>query len=368
MDERCCALEIVGVSSPFWRDRHVFLTGHTGFKGAWLALWLQLLGAKVTGFSLAPPTQANLFDSAGVADGITSITGDIRDFNLLRSTLIESRASIVFHLAAQSIVAEGYRAARDTFATNLTGTINLLDAIRNSPLVQSAVIVTSDKCYAPSAHATPHSEVDALGGNDPYSASKACAEIATAAWRHSFFPCADAPRIASARAGNVIGGGDWSAHRLLPDVARAFIAGQAVCLRMPNAVRPWQHVLDALSGYLQLAEKLGSADGSKYSRAWNFGPADCDHLTVAEIAMRCAEIWGDGARVEMAGDNFQQETLALRLDAEAARKDLLWQPRWSADQALRQALEWYRAWQASPDDTRKLRAFTLSQINAYAST
>ena len=352
----------------FWKGRRVFLTGHTGFKGAWLALWLQKVGADVTAFSLAPPTRPNLFEAARVAQGIRSIIGDIRDYEALTTALRDSRASIVFHLAAQAIVAEGYRAARDTFATNLTGTVNLLDAIRGCPTVEAAVIVTSDKCYMPSPEGKPLHETDPLGGKDPYSASKSCAEIATAAWRDSFFHASNSPRIASARAGNVIGGGDWATHRLLPDLVRAFAADEAVVLRMPGAIRPWQHVLEALAGYLLLAQHLCAEDGMRFARSWNFGPVEADHLAVGEVAKRCAEIWGGGARIEVAAANFQKETWTLRLDATQASEALGWHPRWSVEQALRNTIDWYQAWYSTPNDSSRIRALTLTQIDEYVVT
>lgn len=358
-------MEAVALNPDFWNGRQVFLTGHTGFKGAWLALWLQKVGADVTAFSLAPPTQPNLFEAAQVAQGITSIHGDIRDYDALGKALRDSGASIVFHLAAQSIVADGYRFARDTFATNVTGTLNLLDCMRECPAVEAAVIVTSDKCYVPSTAGAPLRESDALGGKDPYSASKSCAEIATASWRESFFNSDESPHIATARAGNVIGGGDWAAHRLLPDIVRAFQARHPLSLRMPGAIRPWQHVLEALAGYLLLAEHLCGKEGTRYARAWNFGPAEADHLTVGEVAKRCVELWGGNARVEVAKANFQKETETLHLDASHARKTLGWSPRWCADEALRHTLEWYRAWYA---DSSRMRALTLAQIDDYTAT
>jgi CDP-glucose 4,6-dehydratase len=348
----------------FWKDRQVFLTGHTGFKGAWLALWLQKVGAGVTAFSLAPPTQPSLFEVAQVAQGITSIHGDIRDYDALTTALQDSGASIVFHLAAQATVADGYRFARDTFATNLTGTINLLDAIRDCPVVEAVVVVTSDKCYVPSAIGAPLREGDPLGGKDPYSASKSCAEIATASWRESFFDNADSPRIATARAGNVIGGGDWGTHRLLPDMVRAFAAGEALLLRMPDAVRPWQHVLDALHGYLRLAERLSGTEGARFAGAWNFGADDHDHLSVAEVTQRAATLWGDGARFVCAAENFQKETMTLRLDASRARSELGWTSRWPLDTALRHTVEWYQAWTRHED----MRPVTLAQIDHYLAT
>ncbi|MDP2134415.1 MAG: CDP-glucose 4,6-dehydratase [Sulfuritalea sp.] len=361
-------MEAVALNPGFWKGRRVFLTGHTGFKGAWLTLWLQKVGAGVTAFSLSPPTLPNLFEAAQAARGITSIHGDIRDYDTLAAALRDSGASIVFHLAAQATVADGYRFARDTFATNVTGTLNLLDAMRDCPALEAAVIVTSDKCYAPSPIGESLREADPLGGKDPYSASKSCAEIATASWRESFFNTGSSPRIATARAGNVIGGGDWAAHRLLPDIVRAFHAGEALSLRMPGAVRPWQHVLEALAGYLLLAEHLCGKEGARFAQGWNFGPAEADHLTVGEVAERCARLWGENARVEMAKANFQKETETLRLDAGHARQALGWNPRWNAEEALRRTLDWYRAWHHDTGDSERIRALTLAQIDDYAAT
>jgi CDP-glucose 4,6-dehydratase len=358
----------VAVNPGFWSGRRVFLTGHTGFKGAWLALWLQKAGAEVTAYSLAPPTQPNLFEAARVHQGITSIHGDIRDYDALGTALRESGASIVFHLAAQATVADGYHFPRETFATNVTGTLNLLDAMRECPTVEAVVVVTSDKCYVPSHSGTPLRETDPLGGKDPYSASKSCAEIATASWRESFFNAENSARVATARAGNVIGGGDWAVHRLLPDIVRAFHAGKPLTLRMPDAIRPWQHVLEALAGYLLLAEHLCGKEGVRHAQGWNFGPAEADQLTVGEVAQRCARLWGGNARVEVAGSNFQKETETLRLDATHARQTLGWNTRWNADEALRRTLDWYRTWYVDAGNSDRIRALTLSQIDDYTAT
>ena len=352
---------MTAAGGSFWRGRRVFLTGHTGFKGAWLALWLQRVGARVTAFSLKPPTQPNLFERARVAEGMDSRHGDIRDFAALTTALSESQPSVVFHLAAQATVAEGYRSPRDTYTTNLNGTLNLLDAIRHCPTVEAAVIVTSDKCYAPSADEIPLAEDAPMGGRDPYSASKSCAEIAVGSWRESFCAAADAPRLATARAGNVIGGGDWGEHRLLPDVFTAFAAGKTPTLRMPDAIRPWQHVLDALHGYLMLAEALAGQDGVRFATGWNFGPDAADEIRVAEIAGRAAALWGKDAQIEISAANFQKETRTLRLDSTRSRTLLGWQPRWKLDQALQRTAEWYRAWSHGQD----LRAASLAQLDDY---
>lgn len=247
------------------------------------------------------------------------------------------------------------------------GTVNLLEAIRDSATVKAGVIVTSDKCYALAPGGEALRETGPLGGKDPYSASKGCAEIAVAAWRASFFDGDGAPRIATARAGNVIGGGDWSTHRLLPDFVRTFGSGQPLALRMPQAIRPWQHVLEALAGYLLLAERLCDDDGARLARGWNFGPAAGDHLTVGEVAQRCADLWGEGASIEIAAANFQKETETLRLDAGDARELLDWRPRWDAGQALRHTLTWYQKWLENPNDVFGINRMTLGQIDDYTS-
>ncbi|KAF0166963.1 MAG: CDP-glucose 4 6-dehydratase [Rhodocyclaceae bacterium] len=324
LGRRSRAMEAVVTATgnpDFWRGRRVFLTGHPGFKGAWLSLWLQRVGAGVTAFSPDPPTQPNLFEATRVAEGMDSRNGDIRDYAALASALRQSGASIVFHLSAQATVADGYRAARDTFATNLRGRLNLLDAIRGCPGVEAAVIVTREKCYAPTTDDAPLQENAPFGGRDPYSASKSCAEIAVQSWRESFFGDAGAPKIATVRAGNVIGGGDWGAHRLL-------------------------------------AERLTGEKGAQFACGWNFAPCAADHLSVAEIAKRTAAPWGAGARCVHAANKFQKESLALRLDASRARTELGWKQHGPLDTALRRTVEWYQGWARHED----IRAVTLAQL------
>lgn len=353
------AVEGVGLNPAFWRGRRVFLTGHTGFKGAWLALWLARLGALVTGYALAPPTRPNLFETAGVAGTLTHVLGDVRDRDALARALKAAAPEIVFHLAAQSLVRESYRTPVETVATNVMGTVHLLEAARQAPSVRAAVVVTSDKCYANHDPLRPCVESDPLGGRDPYSGSKACAEALTAAWRDAFF--GNGPAIASARAGNVIGGGDWAEDRLLPDAVRAFAAGQALRVRSPGATRPWQHVLDPLAGYLLLAEKLAQ-EGSAYATAWNFGPAAEGAATVERVATLACAQWGAGARWERDASPQPYEAPLLALDAGKARQTLGWRPRLALEVAVGWTIAWYRA---APDGAGA-RVQCERQLDEYA--
>jgi len=331
--------------AAFWRGRRVLLTGHTGFKGAWLAIWLHELGAEVHGFALDPPTAPNLFDDAAVARGLASDErADLRDPAGIAASTSRVRPEIVLHLAAQSLVRLSHREPLATFATNVMGTAHVLDAARRSPDVRAIVVVTSDKCYENRERLEPYHEEDALGGRDPYSASKACAEIVTGSWRASFAREADAPRIASARAGNVIGAGDMALDRLVPDCVRAFRAGKPVRLRHPGSVRPWQHVLEPLAGYLVLAETLRDASGAEAARAWNFGPDAADDATVGDVAHEAARLWGDDARIEIEeGASGPPEASILRLDSTAARASLGWAPRWPLARALEATIAGYRS-------------------------
>ena len=317
-------------SPGFWRGRRVLLTGHTGFKGAWLTLWLHELGASVTGFAL-PPEPNSLASLAQTERRLTSIHGDIRHPASLASAFAVSQPEIVLHLAAQSLVRQSYVAPVETFATNVMGTVHLLDAARQSPSVRAVLVVTSDKCYEPRPGGPPHREADALGGHDPYSASKACAELAAAAWRHAFA----GPDIATARAGNVIGGGDSAAGRLVPDCLRAWTQDKAVRVRHPNATRPWQHVLDPLCGYLLLAERLAAGPG--YAGPWNFGPPES--WPVRDMVQRLAAEWGSGDWTCDPGPH-PAETQDLAVDASQARERLGWAPRLG----VAEALGWVAAW------------------------
>ncbi len=347
---------MLGLAPDFWQGRSVLVTGHTGFKGGWLSLWLQKLGAQVTGYALTPPTTPSLFETACVGEAMQHHLGDLRDAAKLEQVMQAAAPEIVFHLAAQSLVRESYRDPVGTITSNVIGTMNVLEAIRRQPSVKAVVIITSDKCYQNREWLWPYREDEALGGKDPYSASKACAELITAAWRGSFL--ADRVAIATARAGNVIGGGDWAVDRLVPDALRAWQAGETVRIRYPDAVRPWQHVLEPLSGYLLLARRLhdGQAVG-----AWNFGPQESDTLSVGELLDRLASRWGQEARWHTDKSEHPHEAGMLRLDSSRARSQLGWATRFNSTQALDRVVSWHRAWLNGQD----MHAFTLGQIEEF---
>ena len=347
------------IPPEFWQGKKIFITGHTGFKGGWLSLWLQTLGAEVHGYSLAPPTEPSLFVVANVSKGMAGSTiADVRDAEKLSKAMSATRPDIVFHLAAQSLVRYSYTEPGETYATNIMGTVNLLDAVRKTPSVKSVVIVTSDKCYENREWVWPYREDEPMGGYDPYSSSKACAEIVTAAYRRSFLEAAGIG-VASARAGNVIGGGDWATDRLLPDFFRALDAGQSLVIRAPNAVRPWQHVLEPLSGYLALAENL-FADPAAFAEAWNFGPADQDARPVRWIVEQLTAA-RQGASWQLDKNPQLHEANHLKLDSSKARMRLDWQPRWNLQSALGKTVEWHQGWR----EKRDMNKFTLAQIDAY---
>jgi CDP-glucose 4,6-dehydratase len=345
------------------RDRAVLLTGHTGFKGSWLALWLADLGARVHGYALHPPTEPNAFEVAQVAGVLASDTrADLADLAALTATLERSQPEVVFHLAAQPLVREGYRDPLGTLATNVMGTANLLEAVRGVDSVRAVVVVATDKVYENPETGHAFSERDPLGGTDPYSASKAAAEMVVASYRSTLFGTDRHPaRIASARAGNVVGGGDWATDRLVPDCLRAFAAGEPARLRHPDAMRPWQHVLEPLSGYLMLATRLLEDEGEQFARAWNFGPNASDDASVGEVAQRVASLWGNGALVDRAGNAEWHEAGLLRLDSTQARAELGWTPRWSLQQALEHTVAWQRAWLRADD----MQAVCREQIATY---
>ena len=339
------------IEAAAFRGRRVLITGHTGFKGAWLALWLSEWGANVTGYSLPPLTMPNLFDAAGVRARLQHVEGDVRDRDHLGRALRECRPEIIFHLAAQAIVREGYRDPVGTLETNVLGTANLLDAVRLTHAPASVVVVTSDKCYD-TARPGPYRETDSLGGDDVYSASKGAAELVTASYRRSFFPPERLDEhgvaVASARAGNVIGGGDWAADRLVPDAMRALAANQTIDVRRPRAVRPWQHVLESLSGYLNLGAALSSPSPTARTaaaQAWNFGPDATATRTVADVLDAIIRAYGAG-RWRDTGEPGPHETDSLTLDSSRARDQLTWSPRWTFDQTIVSTVEWYRAFSA----------------------
>lgn len=354
-------MEGVEVNPDFWRGKRVFLTGHTGFKGGWLSLWLQSMGAEVHGYALNPPTETNLFTVAEVGKGMaSSVIADIREADKLSQAMKRAKPEIVFHLAAQSLVRYSYAQPAETYEVNVMGTVNLLEAVRGTPSVKAVVNVTTDKCYENQEWVWSYRENEAMGGFDPYSSSKGCAELVTAAYRRSFLEPAGIA-LASARAGNVIGGGDWAADRLIPDLLRAMDAGETLKIRSPLSTRPWQHVLEPLSGYLMLAEQLYSG-GAGFAEAWNFGPADEDARPVRWIVERMAEMRKD-VTWQCDEETHPHEANYLRLDSSKARKQLNWQPRWRLQTALQKTLEWHEAWRKAED----MRAVTLTQTADYQS-
>ena len=348
----------------FWNGKRVFLTGHTGFKGSWISLWLQSLGAEITGFSLEPPTQPSLFVEAGVAAGMNSILGDIRDLPALQQAMQRVKPEVVIHMAAQALVRYSYGAPVETYATNVMGTVHLLEAVRNTDTVRAVVNITCDKCYENKEWPWGYRENEPMGGYDPYSSSKGCAELVCAAYRNSYFNreiyAEHCVALASARAGNVIGGGDWAADRLIPDILRAIEAGKPVNIRSPHAIRPWQHVLEPLSGYLALAEKLYT-EGTHYAEGWNFGPADEDAKPVQWIVERLTREWGTGASWQLDQNPQPHEAHYLKLDCSQARGKLGWQPRWPLARTLASIAAWHQAYLDGTD----MRAFTLAQISQY---
>jgi CDP-glucose 4,6-dehydratase len=347
-----------------WQGRRVFLTGHTGFKGSWLALWLSRLGAQIRGYALDPCTEPNLFNLASVGTVVDDIRGDVRDYTKLEASLTEFRPEVVFHLAAQPLVRRSYVDPVGTYATNVMGTVHLLEAIRKTPSVRAVVCVTTDKCYQNQEWIWPYRESDPLGGYDPYASSKACAEIVSAAYRSSFFPSERLHEhhvaVATARAGNVIGGGDWSEDRLIPDLIRGFRSGQPVLIRRPNAIRPWQHVLEPLYGYMILAQKL-LAEPARFAAAYNFGPGDEDIWPVESIATKLVHMWGNGASWVRDSVSSVHEDHILRLDASKARVELGWQPRLKIEAALEWTMAWYQAWKRGEN----MAQFTVKQVIEY---
>ncbi len=360
------------VDTGFWRDRRVLLTGHTGFKGSWMALWLQSLGAVVTGFASDVPTEPSLYELARVGDSMHSIVGDVRDPDAIAVAVAEAQPEVVIHMAAQSLVRRSFVEPRETYATNVMGTVNVLDAVRlHGEQVRVVVNVTSDKCYENREWEWGYREEEPMGGHDPYSSSKGCAELVTDAFRRSFFsassqaghagaePGERGTRLASARAGNVIGGGDWGEDRLVPDIMRAALAGEQVRVRNPNSIRPWQHVLNPLSGYLVLAQALW--EEPEHACGWNFGPPEQDARPVGWIVERLSELWAQDLRWALDDGPHPHEARYLKLDSSRARARLGWRPLLGLDAALEATVEWYSQLHAGAD----MHAVTVGQIEAF---
>ena len=364
MADRQGAVENLAVNSSFWSGKKVFVTGHTGFKGSWLCLWLQELGAEVTGYALQPPTRPSLFEETDVARNMHSLIGDIRDGERLIAEMRVAAPEIVIHMAAQPLVRYSYIEPVETYSTNVMGTVNLLEAVRGTGSVKAVVNVITDKCYENREWVWGYRENEAMGGYDPYSSSKGCAELVTAAYRNSYFHPEKYKEhgvaIASARAGNVIGGGDWAEDRLIPDIMRAITQGKPVNIRNPQAIRPWQHVLEPLSGYLLLAEKLYT-EGTVYAEGWNFGPNDEDAKPVQWIVERLTGAWGEGACWVLDGGEHPHEAHYLKLDCSKAKTRLDWHPRWHLDEVLGKIVDWQKNYQQGAD----MKAVTLEQIDMY---
>ncbi len=352
------------MSSQFWNDKTVLLTGHTGFKGSWMSLWLQKLGATVIGFSKDVPTNPSLFEIAKVDNEMTSIFGDVRDYNMLEETIQKCRPQIIIHMAAQAILRQSYKNPAETFATNVMGTVNILEAVRNTKTVKTILNVTSDKCYESSNLSHSYVETDAMGGFDPYSSSKGCAELVTSAFRNSFFNIQEFDRhgvaVATARAGNVIGGGDWGVDRLIPDIVRSLIGKKQMSIRYPNATRPWQHVLDVINGYTILIENLWRS-GPEFAEAWNFGPTRNEIKPVDWLVTKMMDLFNE--KIEISYDTTAKpyESVHLRLDCSKASSRLKWFSKLNLDEALSWTVEWYRHYKNGLD----MKKFSQEQINRF---
>ncbi|TQV79469.1 CDP-glucose 4,6-dehydratase [Exilibacterium tricleocarpae] len=348
------------IDPSFWNNRKVFVTGHTGFKGSWLILWLKQLGARVTGYALAPPSQPSMFERLNLNDQMeSSVTGDIRDAAHFKGVLQAAKPEIVIHMAAQSLVRDSYLDPETTYATNVMGTVNLLEATRHTSSVKAVLNVTTDKCYENKEWVWGYREQDPLGGKDPYSSSKGCAELVSHAYRNSFLKDAGIAS-ATARAGNVIGGGDWATDRVIPDAIRHFTSDKTLRIRNPGAIRPWQHVLEPLAGYLMLCQQLYK-EPDTFSSSWNFGPRSNDAVTVSFLAETLTALWGDQARWKLDTDDNPPEAQYLKLDCSKAEMLLKWQPIWPLGHALKETVGWYKAFYQNED----IVAFTLDQIDRY---
>jgi CDP-glucose 4,6-dehydratase len=355
----------MGIDSGFWKEKKVLITGHTGFKGSWLCMWLKDLGARVVGYSLEPPTEPNLFEMARISEGIESVHGDVRDLPAIKGVLEEQQPDVVVHMAAQSLVRRSYLMPVETFSTNVMGTVNILEALRHVPSVRSAVIVTSDKCYENRDRKRGYSEDDRMGGYDAYSASKGCAELVVAAYCRSYFGSdsnMDGVGIASARAGNVIGGGDWAEDRLLPDFFRSTLGGSILTVRAPSSIRPWQYVLEPLRGYILLAQALWD-DPKAFSGGWNFGPETDSLRKVSDVIEMACRMWGESAEWKTEGGAGQpHEALTLSLNCAKANRQLGWIPSTKLEDAVRMTVDWFRAYNRSED----MAGVSLGQIRNYA--
>jgi CDP-glucose 4,6-dehydratase len=348
------------VSPTFWKNKRVFLTGHTGFKGSWLSMWLQEMGAHVKGFSLAPHTTPNLFHEAKVKEGMESEIGDIRDLQLITESMCDFDPEIVIHMAAQPLVRLSYSEPVETYATNVMGTIHVLEAARKCKNLKSIVAITTDKCYENKEWPWGYRENEPMGGHDPYSSSKGCCELLIASYRNSFFNTPESASLASVRAGNVIGGGDWSDDRLIPDILKAFEKSEPAVVRNPLSTRPWQHVLEPLSGYLVLAEKLYQ-DGDQFAEAWNFGPRDEDCQSVAYILDKMIATWDQGASWVMDANSHPHEAGFLKLDCSKAKQKLHWEPKWNLEFTLTSIVKWHKAFLQNEN----IRLICQNEIQSY---
>ena len=354
--------ELTGNINPsFWRDKKVYLTGHTGFKGSWLSLLLLSMGSKVKGYSLLPPTSPSLFEEAKIDVDMNSEIGDIRDLEKLKKSIKDFKPDVIIHLAAQPLVRLSYKEPIETYTTNVIGTANVLEAARDIPNLRSIVSVTTDKCYENKEWEWAYRENEPMGGHDPYSSSKGCAELVTAAYRNSFFNNPNMASLASARAGNVIGGGDWADDRLIPDILRAFEKGEPVIIRNPMSTRPWQHVLEPLSGYLVLAQALYEK-GDDFAEAWNFGPDTEDEFTVNWIVEQMAKSWGEDAKWKVDKDNHPHEANHLKLNCKKANTNLNWYPKWNLSKSLKKIIEWHKP----ETNLYSINQICLSQIDEYS--